>query len=158
MPIITLTTQIAAPREVVFDLSRSVELHVESTAGTGERAVDGRLCGLLGPGEWVTWEATHLFIRQRLTSQITQYDRPVSFRDSMVQGAFRRFDHDHLFEGDDRVTVMRDVFDYTSPLGPIGRLVDSLFLKHYMVGLLRARNDLIRVVAESGDTDRFLKD
>ncbi|WP_261342391.1 hypothetical protein [Alienimonas californiensis] len=37
MPVLELTTVIAAPREVVFDLARSVELHVDSLAHTGGR-------------------------------------------------------------------------------------------------------------------------
>ncbi|MFM7563387.1 MAG: cell division protein, partial [Planctomycetota bacterium] len=41
MPIITLTTAIAAPIETVFDLSRSIDLHIASTAQTNERAVAG---------------------------------------------------------------------------------------------------------------------
>lgn len=60
----------------------------------------------------MTWEATHFGVRQRLTSHITAFDRPRHFRDSMVAGAFRRFDHDHWFDADGRGgTVMRDAFD-----------------------------------------------
>ncbi len=59
--------------------------------------------------------------------------RPAYFRDSMVAGAFKRFDHDHFFESvPGGRTVMKDIFDYTSPLGPLGHLADALFLKKYM--------------------------
>ncbi len=159
MPVLRLATAIAAPREVVFDLARSMDLHQESLAHTHERAVAGRTYGLIELGESVTWEATHLGVRQRLTSQITAFDRPRHFRDSMVAGAFRRFDHDHLFEpdpADPGRTIMRDVFDYTSPGGPLGRLADRLFLAAYLTRLLERRNELIRRVAEAGDAGRFL--
>ncbi|MFT4546407.1 MAG: ligand-binding SRPBCC domain-containing protein [Verrucomicrobiales bacterium] len=149
MPIIRLTTKINCPIEVAFDLSRSIDLHEESTAHTNERAVAGRTSGLIGAGERVTWEATHFGIRQRLTSEITEFERPHHFRDSMVDGAFKRFDHDHDFAKIGGQTIMTDRFDYTSPLGVLGAVADALFLKKHMTELLIKRNQLIRHVAES---------
>ena len=74
----------------------------------------------------------------------------------MVSGAFQRFDHDHHFDVGDRCTVMRDTFDYTSPLGILGRLADHMFLKSYMRKLLLRRNQVIKAVAESDDAKRFI--
>lgn len=151
MPILELTTTIRAPLARCFDLARSVELHTLSTRQTGEEAVDGRTRGLLGPGEHVTWRARHLGVRQHLTSRITIFEPPRRFRDSMVRGAFARFDHDHWFAEADGVTTMRDVFDYTSPLGPLGRLADVLFLAAYLRRFLAERNAILRRVAESDE-------
>jgi len=157
VPVIELETRISAPIDVVFDLSRSIDLHVQSTAQTRERAVAGCTSGLIGLGEDVTWEATHFGVRQKLTTKITQYDRPLHFRDSMVRGAFRRFDHDHVFEtANAGTTLMKDVFDYSSPFGILGNIADALFLKRYMTRLLRTRNDLVKSVAESGEADLFV--
>ncbi len=155
MPVITLSTRIKAPITTVFDLSRSIDLHIESTADTNERAVAGRTSGLIGLGETVTWEAAHFLVRQRLTSRIVAYQRPIHFRDSMVAGAFKRFDHDHFFTIDSNETVMTDTFDYTSPCAWLGSIADVLFLKRYMMNLLVKRNQLIKTVAESGDIQRF---
>jgi ligand-binding SRPBCC domain-containing protein len=149
MPVIQLVTRVRAPIDVCFDLARSIDLHVESLAMTGEKAVAGVTKGLIGMGEEVTWEATHFGIRQRLTSRITAFDRPWHFRDSMVRGAFAGFDHDHLFEYSGGVTTMKDVFDYRSPLGLLGRLADVLFLKRYLTRLLRARAETVRRAAEA---------
>ena len=44
---------------------------------------------------------------------------------------------------------MTDIFDYTAPLGLIGRLADALFLERYMRRLLEDRNEVIRQIAES---------
>ena len=149
MPTIVLVTLIHAPPERCFDLSRSVDLHVLSTRQTGERAVGAVTSGLLGLGEEVTWSARHFGIRQTLTSRITAFDRPHHFRDSMVRGAFRRFDHDHVFAPRGEGTEMRDVFDFESPLGPLGRLVDAVVLEKYLRGLLKRRNEEIKHAAES---------
>ena len=156
MPTIKLSTRIKASANLVFDLSRSIDLHTESTSHTKERAIAGRTGGLIELGEEVTWEAKHFFIRQRLTAKITQFDRPYHFRDTMVSGIFRRFDHDHQFVSDGEQMVMTDVFDYTSPLGLLGRLADVLFLRRYLQHLLVIRNQVIKTVAESGDAKRFL--
>lgn len=149
MSTILLTTLIHAPPERCFDLSRSIELHVSSTRQTGERAIGAVTSGLLGLGEEVTWSARHFGVRQRLTSRITAFDHPRHFRDSMVSGAFRRFDHDHFFAARGEDTEMRDVFDFESPLGPLGQLVDALVLERYLRHLLERRNEEIKRVAES---------
>jgi ligand-binding SRPBCC domain-containing protein len=156
MPRIELTTWIAAPVERCFDLSRSVELHLRSTAETGEQVIAGVTSGLLGPGDEVTWRARHLGIWQTLSSRMTTFDRPRHFRDSMVAGAFQRFDHDHFFEPERDGTTMRDVFDYTSPLGALGRVADALFLERYMRRLLEIRNRELKAIAESDEWERLL--
>lgn len=149
MPIIQLSLLIHAPIERCFDLSRSIDLHVASTHGTDERAVAGVTSGLIGMGEEVTWSARHFGVRQRLTSRITAYDRPNHFRDSMVRGAFKRIDHDHFFTARGDATEMRDVFDFESPLGPLGAIADALVLKRYLRGFLERRNAMIKRAAES---------
>lgn len=156
MPRIELETRIDAPIEVVFDLSRSIDFHVESTSQTKEKAVAGCTTGLIGLGEEVTWVAKHFGVRQRLTAKIVQFDRPTHFRDSMVAGAFRRFDHDHHFVRAAGQTVMKDVFDYTTPFGWLGRLADILFLKRYMTNFLETRNQHIKAMAESGRAEAYL--
>ncbi|MDZ4782193.1 MAG: hypothetical protein SGJ19_18250 [Planctomycetia bacterium] len=78
-------------------MARDIDFHTRSLEGTGERAVAGRTTGLIGPGESVTWEARHLGIRQRLTVEVSTFDRPCYFRDVMMAGAFQSFAHDHRF-------------------------------------------------------------
>jgi ligand-binding SRPBCC domain-containing protein len=124
---------------------------MHSTAATGETIVGGVRSGLMGPGDEVTWRARHLGVWQRLTSTISAYDRPHHFRDSMVRGAFARFDHDHYFEELAGRTVMRDVFDFSSPLGPLGRLADAVFLTAYLRRFLERRNHVLQTVAESDE-------
>ena len=149
MPTIHLETIIACSPEIVFDLSRSINLHMASTSHTKEKVIGGKAKGLIQLGESVTWEATHFGFRQKLTSKITQFQRPQSFRDSMVSGAFKKFDHDHIFEPYNNGTKMTDVFNYRSPLGLLGRIADTMFLKNYMKRLLMQRNQVIKKVAEN---------
>ncbi|HTF87314.1 MAG TPA: SRPBCC family protein [Planctomycetota bacterium] len=157
MPVITLAIEIGAPEEVVFDLFRSVDLHVQSTEGTRERAVAGVTSGLLGLGDEVSWEAVHFGIRQRLTSRITAFDRPHSFRDSMVSGAFLRFDHEHVFTPTKTGTLVSDRFDFETPFGPLGWMAEHLFLTSYMRRFLERRMLAIKTIAESGEPVPFAR-
>ncbi len=143
-----IVTVIAAPIRTCFDLARDIDFHTRSMARTGERAVAGRTSGLIGLGESVTWEARHLGVRQRLTSRITAFDRPTHFRDEMTAGAFRSFAHDHRFEECDGGTVMTDEVVFRSPFGPLGWLVDSLFMTGYLRRLLAGRCLAIKQEAE----------
>jgi hypothetical protein len=45
---------------------------------------------------------------------------------------------------------MIDEFSFRAPLGVLGRLAETLFLTHYMKGLLLSRNRFLKQVAESG--------
>jgi len=148
MPVIMVITRIDAPMQRCFDLARDIDLHMRSLQISREKAVAGVTSGLIGLGEEVTWEATHFGIRQRLTSRITALDPPRYFRDSQVRGAFHSFDHDHVFEAEGEVTVMRDVFAYESPLGILGRIADVLFLESYMKRLIERRAAAIKLEAE----------
>jgi ligand-binding SRPBCC domain-containing protein len=150
MSIITVISRIHAPIEECFDLARDIDLHIESTTGTNEKAIAGVTTGLIGLGQEVTWEATHLGVRQTLTSRITAFDRPRHFRDSQVRGPFRRFDHDHHFATEAGITVMKDVFDYAAPLGWLGQCVDRLFLQSYLAKFLQTRSAAIKEAADAG--------
>ena len=117
MPVITLETVIEAPRERVFDLSRSIDAHQDTTAATGEKAVAGVTSGLLGPDEEVTWQARHFGVVQRLRVKITYFDRPAHFQDVMLQGAFRSMRRDGRSSKPAGQTIMRDRFEFAKPLG-----------------------------------------
>lgn len=148
MPVIRIETFIQAAPEQCFDLARNIEAHVASTAATGERAVGAVTTGLLGLGDEVTWEAVHFGVRQRLTTRITKLDRPRSFVDEMVRGAFHSFVHEHEFIAEGGGTRMVDVFAYRSPLGPLGALADALFLERYMTRLLQERASYLKATLE----------
>ncbi len=149
MPVIIIKTEVQADKKIVFDLSRSIDLHMISTEPSNEKAIAGVTSGLIGLNESVTWRAKHFGIYQTLTSKITAFNYPDYFVDEMVQGAFQGFRHEHHFEKSGHKTIMTDIFDYTSPLGYLGKLADILFLKKYMFNLLKNRNLVIKQYAES---------
>lgn len=149
MPIIQLTTKILAPVAICFDLSRSIDLHMQSMEHTKETAIAGVTSGLISLGESVTWCARHFGIKFKMTTQITAFEYPVCFVDEMIKGPFKRLHHTHEFEQIDEHTIMKDTFDFASPVGVLGNIVDALLLKRYMIQLLEQRNQVIKAVAEN---------
>ncbi|MEL7121936.1 MAG: SRPBCC family protein, partial [Bacteroidota bacterium] len=149
MPLIYLETYIKADINIVFDLSRSVDLHKISTAHTDEEAIAGVTSGLMSLNDTVTWRARHFGLFHQLSSQITDLTRPSFFADEQIKGAFKSFRHEHHFKQKDDKVLMIDYFDYKSPLWVLGNLADWLFLEKYMTGLLLKRNATIKEFAES---------
>ncbi|MBL4753395.1 MAG: SRPBCC family protein [Flavobacteriales bacterium] len=108
-------------------------------------------------GETVTWRAKHLGVYQKLTVEITQFARPHMFEDVMLKGAFKRMRHVHTFELDETGTIMKDAFEFESPLGWLGKLADSIFLKRYMTKFLENKNRELKMVAEGAQWKNILK-
>jgi len=151
METIRLATWIDAPVERCFLLSLSIDLHVASTQSSREKAIDGVTSGLISEGETVTFQARH-FGWRRHTSRIKVL-RPYShFRDVMVAGAFRHFEHDHHFATMDDGTRIRDEVRFVAPWGPLGRVLARRQLK----ALLLERNAVIKRVAESEEWRKYL--
>ncbi|MFM7182807.1 MAG: SRPBCC family protein [Verrucomicrobiales bacterium] len=156
MALIELETQIDAPIERVFDLARSIDAHMASTEGSGERAVAGRTSGLIKDGETVTWEAKHFGVKQRLSVRITRFDRPHLFEDEMISGEFSSMRHTHRFIRSGEGTLMKDEFHFTAPLGVLGRLAECLFLTAYMRKFLTKRAAELKSMAESEEWRSYL--
>lgn len=149
MPKIELVTEIKSTINICFDLARSIDLHKISTAKTNEKAIAGTTSGLIGLNEFVTWQATHFGVRQKLTSKITAFERPNYFVDEQINGAFKSINHKHTFEQLSDKVIMKDVFEFHSPFGIFGQLFNRLILTNYLEKLLIERNNVIKEYAET---------
>lgn len=145
MSVFRIVTDIAAPKDLCFDLSRSIDLHLESMIASKERAVAGITTGLISEGEEVSWEARHFGLLWRMTSRITEFEPPHRFVDEMVRGPFASFRHEHLFEDHGDGTRMTDVVEFRTRLGAIGDLAAGIYLRR----LMGIRNGVIRAKAET---------
>ena len=150
MPTIHLTTFIAAPTEIVFDLSRHIGLHKESMTRHKEEAVAGTRFGLIEKEETVTWKARHLFKDRMLRVKITEMKRPQMFTDEQLEGDFKLMKHEHHFKPCDNGTILIDLLKFESPYGNAGKWLNSIFLTRYLKKLLEQRNKTIKEYAESG--------
>ncbi len=140
---------IDAPIEVCFDAARDITIHTKTVwKHTKEKAVRGVTSGPIGLNQTVTFEATHLGLRQTLTSKIVEYQRPYLFVDEMQQGAFKSLRHVHSFEEVDGKTKMTDVLVFEAPYGLLGKMVERLLLARYMKEFIHDRNKEIKKMIE----------
>ncbi|PJJ67489.1 SRPBCC family protein [Chryseobacterium geocarposphaerae] len=151
MSTIYLDTIIKSDIQTVFDLARDIDLHQKSTFKTGEKAIAGRTSGLIELGETVTWQAKHLGVVQTLTTKIISMKKPHHFTDVMLKGAFKSMKHQHIFRQEGENTIMTDIFEFQSPLGIIGKIFNTIYLKNYMKNFLLERNKLIKETAENNE-------
>ena len=149
MPVIELKTNIKSSIEICFDLATSIDLHKISTIKTNEQAIAGTTTGLIKLNEFVTWQARHFGIKQKLTTKITAYNRPYHFRDEQIKGVFKLLKHNHFFEQINGEVIMRDEFEFESPFGILGKLFNKIILTKYMTHFLIERNKTIKEFAES---------
>ena len=156
MPKIETEIIINAPIEICFNLARSVDLHKISTSKTKEYIIKGRKKGLMELEETVTWRAKHFGIWQNLTSKITALEYPVYFCDEMIKGAFQNFKHEHIFEEKEKKTIMKDIFDFKSPFGQVGKVFNNIVLTNYMKKFLEERNRVIKEFAENNKWKQIL--
>jgi len=156
MPTITLITTINAPIDRCFALASNIDFHSYTTANTKERAIAGVTSGQILLNQTVTWQATHFGVQQKLTSKITAFDAPYYFVDEQVKGVFKRIHHQHIFEYHNDITTMKDIFNFESPFGVLGRCFNALVLKNYMKKFLQERNVLIKQAAESELWKKFV--
>ncbi|MFT4259894.1 SRPBCC family protein [Microbacterium sp.] len=143
-----LETIIAAPRVKVFAVAIDPALHVRSMARYDESMIEEPVGGVFAEGSTATWRARHFGIHFRLRSVVFDIDPPRGFRDRQIAGPFAEMQHEHEFEEHPQGTLMRDTITMRSPFGPLGRLVDRLFMTRYMRNLIAERNAVLAAVAE----------
>jgi ligand-binding SRPBCC domain-containing protein len=145
---------IHAPIERCFQLSTSLAV-VEQELGM--RPVSGRTSGLVTNGDTVLWQRSKFGLPQFHESLIEALDPPHFFRDRMIAGRFRTFEHDHAFEelGSNSVRLT-DELRFSLPFGPIGELVATALLIPHIRDLMHRRFQRLKQIAESEEWRQYL--
>jgi ligand-binding SRPBCC domain-containing protein len=157
MPTIHLTTFIAAPARIVFDLARHVGLHKESMSKFREEAVAGTRFGLIEKEDTITWKARHFFKNRLIRVKVTDMEKTQKFIDEQLEGDFRMMKHERHFKACENGTLLIDLFHYESPYGMLGRWFNNLYLTRYLRRLLEQRNKVIKDYAETGKWKKLLE-
>jgi ligand-binding SRPBCC domain-containing protein len=149
MTTINLSTKIKASKQVIFDLSRNIDVHKLSTAKSNESAIDGITSGLINKGETVTWRGKHFGIYLTHRSIISAMEIPTYFVDEMIEGKFKSFKHEHSFIDGKGIVMMIDKIQYQTPYGIFGKIFDILFLKKHLTNFISERNKVLKDLAEN---------
>lgn len=147
---------IHAPLECCFLLSTSVEI-VERELGM--HPVAGRTSGLVTDGDTIRWEGWQLGLPQFHVSRIELFQPPTFFRDRMIVGRFRSFEHDHSLSAQPNgQTLLSDELRFTMCWGWFGDLLGYCLLVPHNRRLMRRRFALLKQIAESDEWRRYLRD
>jgi len=148
MTTIELITLIDAPVETCFQLSLSIDLELKAAKTHHIRAVNGVTSGIIGAGQRVKWKTKQFGITVTHVSEITGFQQPLFFQDSMVKGMFKSFQHDHFFKplGANK-TEMRDLLRFSMPFWLMGIVSERLIIRSRLLHLLLLRNGLIKDTA-----------
>jgi ligand-binding SRPBCC domain-containing protein len=148
MTTIHLTTKIKAPKQIVFNASRNIDIHQQSASPSKEKAIAGITSGLINLNETVTWRGKHFGFYLTHKSRITVMNFYDYFVDEMEKGKFKSFKHEHFFEEENGITIMKDKLQYETPFGIFGELFDILFLEKHLTNFLLERNKVLKEVSE----------
>lgn len=157
MPRLHLTSMIAAPAEVVFDLNRHVGLHQLSMQRYGEEAVAGIRSGLMGYQQTVTWKAKHLGRVRFLTVTISAFEAARRLEVTMTKGDFHYFQQQFFCKPVQNGTLLIEDLYVEYPYGWLGRLFGRLYLNRYLCRLLEERHACIKDYAESNKGKDLLR-
>ena len=117
-----------------------------------------RTSGLVTGGDIVSWQGWQFGLPQFHESLIESFEAPIFFRDRMIAGRFRTFEHDHAFTDLGNGAVrLDDQLRFTMPLGWLGDIVGAAILVPHIRRLMRRRFQLVKHLAESEEWQQYLK-
>jgi ligand-binding SRPBCC domain-containing protein len=146
--------RVRAPLERCFLLSTSVAIVQREL---GMKPVRGRTEGLVVGGDTVRWEGWQLGLPQFHESLIDEFRPFTFFRDRMIAGRFRTFEHEHAFaEVGDGWVLMSDELRFSMPFGWLGEMVGRWVMVPHIRGLLGRRFRLLKGIAEGEEWRRYL--
>lgn len=97
-------------------------------------------------GRRVRWES---LIEQYIPPRAVVFGMEARFVDVQVSGPFASWRHSHELEAlDDKTTRLVDRITYKPPLGILGAIIDTLYLRWKIRGILRHRGRAIRDMVE----------
>jgi ligand-binding SRPBCC domain-containing protein len=122
------------------------------------RPVGREAKGLAAPDDRLLWHGWKFGLPQMHETEITAYDRPSFFQDSMRRGRFKRYQHEHSFAEIDGHTLLHDKIRFSLPLGLVGDVVAKNLIVPYIARLLHAHLQVLKKVAETEEWRKYLPD
>lgn len=87
-----------------------------------------------------------LGIKLNWFSEITRIEPRHYFIDSMIDGPFAKWHHQHFFEEVSDGTLARDIIHYKLPFGPLGKLANPLLVKKNVDQLFEFRTQKLNEI------------
>jgi ligand-binding SRPBCC domain-containing protein len=147
-----LTTWVNAPMELCFRLATNVKFN-SATASRGEPAGD-----TFQVGDTFDRSAWRMGFHMSITNRIEEIHPYSYFKEVMVDGSFRQFEHEHHFTPINEGTRVRSEVWFSVGRGPAALLVERVLLRRYVMKLLTERHKRLKHGVESSEWRRYLED
>jgi ligand-binding SRPBCC domain-containing protein len=147
---IRLTTWVNAPMERCFRLATSVPFNRATKPASAEEDA-------FEVGDTFDRSAWYLGLHVSHTSRIEEIRPFTYFKEVMVDGGFRRFEHEHHFTPMDDGTRVRSEVRFSAGMGPLGLLLERVLLRRYVMKLLMKRHMRLKNGVESNEWRRYLE-
>ncbi len=82
-------------------------------------------------------------------TEIAEWDPPHQFVDLQLKGPYKLWHHTHTFTEEQGGTRMVDEVRYEVPLGPLGDIVEALFVRKDVTNIFRFRNSQISTLLKT---------
>ena len=83
-------------------------------------------------------------IRTAWVTEITQVREPYFFVDEQRLGPYRFWHHQHVFHSHNAGVLMQDIVNYALPLGSLGDLVHTFFVKRRLQTIFSFRQQTLK--------------
>jgi ligand-binding SRPBCC domain-containing protein len=97
----------------------------------------------LRAGTLLDYRLTLYGVPVRWRTRITDWQPGKRFVDEQESGPYALWRHTHEFEARGGSTLMRDVVDYSEPLGPVGTVAHVLFVRRTLDRIFDFRRDAV---------------
>jgi ligand-binding SRPBCC domain-containing protein len=95
------------------------------------------------PGVQLDYQLSLFGVPVRWRTRITDWQPGRRFVDEQESGPYALWRHTHEFEARGSSTIIRDVVDYSEPLGPVGTIAHLLFVRRTLDRIFDFRRDAI---------------
>lgn len=142
MPCLEFVTEIDAPQEAVWKFHDSLDALAQITPpGTKMRVLTPPARLEKGVRFTISLRQPPIPFPLRWEVVYVEYEPPLRFVDEQIRGPFARWRHEHRFEPlSEGRTCLRDIVDYTPPLGILGRIADALFIRRQLTAMFAYRH------------------
>ena len=89
------------------------------------------------------WVSPLLNIPMKWRTKITQVQPNVSFTDFQEKGPYKYWNHFHEFIQNEKGILMKDTVDYELPLGFLGSIAHSVFVKNKLAHIFDYRYQIL---------------
>lgn len=135
------TQKLPVEKETLWDfISSPHNLKVITPTYMNFRVLSQQILDTMYPGMIITYKVSPLLnIPLDWCTEITQVEHLRYFVDEQREGPYRFWHHQHHIEAIEGGTLMTDIVSYRLPMGVLGRIAHSLFVKKQLEGIFEFR-------------------